>query len=369
MKNRKGFTLIELLAVIVILGILMLIAIPLVTKYIDSSKKEVYVKTVSNMVDVVRYGVLSETSKYNMGNKNTRKFNLTGVELEKGSNKSPYGNLDENYSYVVVTKVDNGYNYEVQVKDDGGYCIELIDIDDLDKSKIVKCDDSKMEAYSKSYKIGDKIEFVGSNWYVIKDSTVDDDYVTLLKDVPLTNAELGKYGIDYLCTESDVTGKNYGCTSAGQVIEYNSMAYYYSDACHISGIYGYTKWDISGCKNHNDYEESKVKEFLEGTYMSALGSDNLKEVYGYKVRLITVDELRNNLRWTSGAVHAEGNDVPQWVYSYRYITMTPVVDINNYDVYGVCSEVIHGSQIFNWYCYSNFAGRIRPVINLLKSSI
>lgn len=370
MRNRKGFTLIELLAVIVILGILMLITIPAVTKYIDSSKKEVYVKTINSMVDVVRYGIINEDSRYSMSKKTTKKFKLSEVELEKGRNKSPYGSLDENYSFVVVTKIDDKYKYEVQVKDAGGYCIELIDIDDLDKSKIVKCDDSKMVAYSKSYKIGDKIEFAGSDWYVIEDSNAEQDYVTLMKDVPLTNAELGEYGIDYLCTESDVTSKNYGCTSVGQVIEYNSMGYYYSDTCHISGIYGYTEWDTSGCKNHNDYEGSKVKEFLEGPYRNALGIANLQEVGGYEVRLITVDELRNNLGWTSGTtVRTEGNNVPYWVYRYSYMTMTPVVDINNYDIYGVCSEVMHTSQIFNWYCSGNFAGRIRPVINLLKSSI
>lgn len=36
MKKKNGFTLIELLAVIIILGILMIIAIPSITKYISS---------------------------------------------------------------------------------------------------------------------------------------------------------------------------------------------------------------------------------------------------------------------------------------------------------------------------------------------
>ena len=50
MKNKKGFTLIELLAVIVILGLLMAIAIPSVTKYITESRKKTVVSTIGNYI-------------------------------------------------------------------------------------------------------------------------------------------------------------------------------------------------------------------------------------------------------------------------------------------------------------------------------
>ena len=44
--NNKGFTLIELLAVIVILALLMMIAIPSVTRYITQSRVETVTKTI-----------------------------------------------------------------------------------------------------------------------------------------------------------------------------------------------------------------------------------------------------------------------------------------------------------------------------------
>ena len=50
MKNKRGFTLIELLAVIIILGVIMLIAIPSVTKYIDDSRKNSYIDTTKEYI-------------------------------------------------------------------------------------------------------------------------------------------------------------------------------------------------------------------------------------------------------------------------------------------------------------------------------
>ena len=57
MNNKKGFTLIELLAVVIILGILMIIAVPAVSQYIDGSRKSSYVSTAKRLAGS-RYNIL-----------------------------------------------------------------------------------------------------------------------------------------------------------------------------------------------------------------------------------------------------------------------------------------------------------------------
>ena len=63
MKRNKGFTLIELLAVIVILGVIMLIAVPSVMNYIERSKRRTSELSVEGYVDAIKKSILNNQIK------------------------------------------------------------------------------------------------------------------------------------------------------------------------------------------------------------------------------------------------------------------------------------------------------------------
>ncbi len=157
MKNKKGFTLIELLAVIIILGILMIIAIPAVTEYISSSRKSAYITTASRYIDGVRNKI--NAAEIPVYDKETTYY-IPGscVSMEKGG-YSPYGDWEE--YYVVVTYDGTGYDYYWTSRDETNTGIYLTYQDLLDVDRI----ENNVTSISTNIGVGDREKIL-----VLKDS-------------------------------------------------------------------------------------------------------------------------------------------------------------------------------------------------------
>ena len=116
MKNNKGFTLIELIAVVVILAVLMMLAVPNVVATINKNKKEAFIEDAKKFRAAVEAKLVSDTSIKLPNADSVIVFTLEKVgkvEIEE----SPYGTkYSTKYSFVAVTKQPK----EVVVNDPSG---------------------------------------------------------------------------------------------------------------------------------------------------------------------------------------------------------------------------------------------------------
>lgn len=121
-NNSKGFTLIELLAVIVILGILMITAIPAVTKYINNSKKDTFADSALAYINSARYSLLND--EYDVTAPDTGDsvcIPLEFVDIDKATKSSYGGNWDTKKSYVKAENKDGKITYSIAIRDDKNY--------------------------------------------------------------------------------------------------------------------------------------------------------------------------------------------------------------------------------------------------------
>ncbi|HOO68085.1 MAG TPA: prepilin-type N-terminal cleavage/methylation domain-containing protein [Bacilli bacterium] len=111
--NKKGFTLVELLAVLIVLGIILLIAIPKIGSVLGNSKQSLYDNTVTEIERVAAEYVNSNPDVLS----NTVPFNILLTTLcSEGYISCPINNPltgDSMSGYVVVDEDSNGlYIYE-----------------------------------------------------------------------------------------------------------------------------------------------------------------------------------------------------------------------------------------------------------------
>ena len=138
LKKKKGFTLIELLAVIIILGILMIVAIPSVTKYISDSRKSAYVDTAKEIVSGTRN--LVNEGKLGMYDTGTTYYIPAKYVNTENSLKSPYGEFTDESAYVGVIYDGQGYKYYWISCDDSGQGIPDITLADKLESDDIQSD-------------------------------------------------------------------------------------------------------------------------------------------------------------------------------------------------------------------------------------
>ena len=135
--NSKGFTLIELLAVITIMGILMLVAIPAVSRRIENSRRDTFMDTAKAYVNAVKNAVAADELKCGSGTdakiisaEGTGFYQLkfdssndTGKDLMEQGGKSSWGNAEVKGIVVIEKTVQdnrNSYKYYVMMVDSVG---------------------------------------------------------------------------------------------------------------------------------------------------------------------------------------------------------------------------------------------------------
>lgn len=149
-NNKKAFTLIELLAVLVILGVLIGIAIPKVTQYINKSKKDGFVSTGSFFVETMKSDFTSEFYPLPIRNNDVTIVTFDLANLDNKDKKSAFGGTYvNNKSYVAVVNVGTGvdpeYKYYVAMQDSKGYAFPLTNISSLTTDRIIANAKNKME--------------------------------------------------------------------------------------------------------------------------------------------------------------------------------------------------------------------------------
>lgn len=180
--NKKGFTLIEVMAVLIILGVVLLIAVPSVSTYIVNSRKSNYYTTANSYVDtIIGYYDMKEFGPF-LTKGEIMIVPIKNIKLDKGgSSETPFGDIDYNRSYVVITYNGKKTSYYVNMIDSSGYGIFNVSSDKLDSSSVindkdktitsieplVSCVPSSLDSSKSEFVMNDTLFEYGSSTYKV----------------------------------------------------------------------------------------------------------------------------------------------------------------------------------------------------------
>lgn len=404
-KRNKAFTIIELIAVLVILSIIVLIAVPLILTIKNKFKLNAYKRSIDAYGKAVELAIAN-----NLIDKgtiptdfSTLKIEYTGYEVNCNIMQ-----IKENGGVYLSECTVNGKEIKDKKTEDGWYHYNQRDLTNEEyvdmygnalkeasvayytennsivsdyktlkinyKGKSVSCDvtinydgtiylknctvagtsvqNKTYGTYSPytPYLIGDEVTYNDVKYYVIANSGVKESTVTLLKAEPLTVEEVNTYG--GVGTDNNHVNMHVAMTTnasyyqtAYDINGYGGMAYYSGTTCSWS--------NSNGCTT--DYEQSEVK-YVVDTWMV------VQAPTASEARLITYDELVNDLGCTSNNC---SNSLYNWIYNskYSYHTMSAYNSTNWY------WNVGGGGRISGAGVQQGYRGTVRPVIVLSKSLI
>jgi len=189
----------------------------------------------------------------------------------------------------------------------------------------------------------------------------------MLKAEPLTVDEVNKYG--GVGTDDNHVNKytKYKLNNGSSFSDYAWIIYYGSETCgFVDGNYF-----TDGCKS--DYAESDIKYVVDDWANDKFSLDDLVEdETGYSARLLTIEELRNNLGYAESNNPTE--QTPDWLFHFSYFYYWTMSSCGENSVWTISAS--HGELYCRWTQGYDFAtgGRyivayVRPVVTIKKDSI
>ena len=316
MRNKKGFTLIELLAVIVILAIIALITVPIILKMLNNSRKDSAVRSAENYVDGVKKAVVN--------NSNNEDFNPGSCDVIDDGSKLSCDDGTELEVDVEGNKPSSGTIYFSDASVDG--------VQDLKFGKWYICsDEDKLVAYTEPssarqpFEAGEVVVYNGERFIVVNKSSSGKNYITVIRETPLSKEEVEKYGYDTKGKNHVNVNVNCG-NGVGKACNDGKVAYYSSTKCY--------KGNTSSCQT--SYSKSDIKVIIDNWANAVADKNNVaikdagysidmvadtsdyKKVNGYKMRLLSQSEIKTGLGMSNGGPYGGGGgtvtyQVQSWI--------------------------------------------------------